>query len=112
MAYDRELADRVREALSGRTVREVSMFGGLTFMVNDKMTATANTQGDLMVRCDPARVEALLERDGARWPYMRGRKMSKGWIVVEADRVESDEVLTSWIQEALDYNGKVTGRGK
>jgi TfoX/Sxy family transcriptional regulator of competence genes len=112
MAYDRELADRVREALSGLPVREVNMFGGLTFMVNEKMTATANTQGDLMVRCDPSRVETLLDRDGAQWPTMRGRKMSKGWIVVEADRVESDKVLRSWIQEALDYNGKVIGRGK
>ncbi|MDI6104205.1 TfoX/Sxy family protein [Actinoplanes sp. NEAU-A12] len=112
MAYDRELADRIREALSGLAVREVSMFGGLTFMVNDKITATANTQGDLMVRCDPARVGDLLERDGAEWPVMRGRKMSKGWIVVNAGCVESDEVLTSWIREALDYNGKVTGRGK
>lgn len=112
MAYDRELADRVREVLSGQAVREVSMFGGLTFMVNDKMTATANTVGDLMVRCDPARAETLLERDGAKWPSMRGRKMSKGWIVVSADHVDSEEVLQSWIQEALDYNKKVTGRGK
>lgn len=112
MAYDRELADRVREILSGRVVREVTMFGGLTFMVNDKITATANTAGNLMVRCDPDRAEALLERDGAEWPYMRGRKMSKGWIVVPSDRVDSDEVLQSWIQEALDYNKKVTGRGE
>ncbi|SDT80905.1 TfoX/Sxy family protein [Actinoplanes derwentensis] len=109
MAYDRELADRIREALSGRAVREVAMFGGLTFMVNDKLTATANTQGDLMIRCDPVRVEELLERDGANWPVMRGRKMSKGWIVVESDRLESDDILTAWIQEAIDYNGKVTG---
>lgn len=111
MAYDRDLADRVREALSGRSVREVSMFGGLTFMVNEKMTATANTQGDLMVRCDPSRVESLLTRDGADWPQMRGRRMSKGWIVVEAERVESDQALRSWIQEALDYNEKVTDGG-
>ena len=111
MAYDHDLADRIREALSGRPVREVSMFGGLTFMVNDKMTATANTHGDLMVRCDPSRAESLLERDGADWPEMRGRKMSKGWIVVDARRIESDKALESWIQEALDYNKKVTGSG-
>jgi len=111
MAYDRDLADRVREALSGRSVREVSMFGGLTFMVNEKMTATANTQGDLMVRCDPSRVESLLTRDGAAWPEMRGRRMSKGWIVVEAGRIESDRALRSWIQEALDYNERVTDSG-
>jgi len=111
MAYDRGLADRIREALSGRSVREVSMFGGLSFMVNDKMAATANTSGDLMVRCDPSRAESLLERDGADWPVMRGRKMSKGWIVVEAKRIKSDSVLRSWIQEALDYNKRVTKSG-
>lgn len=87
------------------------MFGGLSFMVNDKMTATANTHGDLMVRCDPSRTESLLERAGAGWPEMRGRKMSKGWIVVEAERIKSDKALKSWIQEALDYNKKVTGSG-
>ena len=105
MAYNRDLADRVREALAGRPVREVSMFGGLAFMVDGKMAATADSHGDLMVRCDPARVEALLERDGARWPSMRGRKMSRGWIVVAAANVASDEVLTSWIREALDVTG-------
>lgn len=111
MAYDRDLADRIRDVFAGLAVREVKMFGGLTFMVNDKMTATANTHGDLMVRCDPARAEDLLTRDGADWPEMRGRKMSKGWIVVDAERVRSEEVLESWLTEALHYNKKVTGDG-
>ncbi|WP_202868951.1 TfoX/Sxy family protein [Kribbella antibiotica] len=111
MAYDRDLADRIRDVFAGLSVREVKMFGGLTFMVNDKMTATANTHGDLMIRCDPDRVEDLLTKPGADWPSMRGKKMSKGWIVVEADRVESDKVLGSWLEEALDYNEKVTGSG-
>ncbi|MFC9689069.1 TfoX/Sxy family protein [Kribbella sp. NPDC056951] len=111
MAYDRDLADRIRDAFAGLAVREVKMFGGLTFMVNEKMTATANTHGDLMIRCDPSRVEDLLARDGADWPEMRGKKMSKGWIVVEAGRIESDKVLGSWLDEALDYNEKVTGSG-
>ena len=66
MAYDRELADRIREALAGVTqVREVRMFGGLSFMVNGKIAVTANAGGQLMVRCDPDRIEALLEREGA-----------------------------------------------
>jgi hypothetical protein len=63
--------------------------------------ATATAQGDLMVRCDPARVDDLLDPDGASWPSMRGRTMSKGWIVVEAARVASDDALRSWIEEAL-----------
>ncbi|BAL88323.1 hypothetical protein AMIS_31030 [Actinoplanes missouriensis 431] len=112
MGYDRELAERIREVLSGRPVREVSMFGGLTFMVNDKIAVTANTGGDLMVRCDPDRVDDLLDRDGAQWPSMRGRRMSKGWIVVESGRVQSDEDLRSWIEEALTYNAKTTGGGE
>ncbi|MGW2520406.1 TfoX/Sxy family protein [Streptomyces sp. NPDC001617] len=112
MTYDKDLADRIREALSGEAqVREVGMFGGLTFMVNDRMTATANTHGQLMVRCDPERVEELLGRDGADWPEMRGRRMSKGWIVVDTYGTESEEAFTSWIEEALDYNRKVSGSG-
>jgi hypothetical protein len=111
MAYDRELADRVRAALAGHPVREVSMFGGLSFMVGGKLTATANTRGDLMVRCDPARARELLEHDGAHWPEMRGRRMSEGWIVVAAGHVESDEALKWWIDEALAYNAQVTGTG-
>lgn len=107
MAYDKDLADRIRYALSGDApVREVKMFGGITFMVNDKMTATANTHGQLMVRCDPDRVEELLKRDGADWPEMRGRKMSRGWIVVDAHGTESDPDFHYWIKEALAYNRK------
>jgi TfoX/Sxy family transcriptional regulator of competence genes len=112
MAYDRELADRVRAALTGHAVREVSMFGGLSFMVDEKLAVTANSRGDLMVRCDPARAGELLERDGAQWPEMRGRRMSRGWIVVEASHLKSDEVLQSWIDEALAYNAEVTGTGE
>lgn len=82
------------------------MFGGLTFMVNGKMTATANTQGDLMVRCDPDRSETLLARKGADWPTMRGRKMSKGWVVVDASGTKTDRQFESWITEALQYNKK------
>lgn len=111
MAYDRELADRIREALSDLDVREVSMFGGLTFMVNGRMTATANTQGDLMVRCDPDRAEELLQKPGAEWPSMRGRKMSKGWVVVTAEGTDSEDDFSQWISEAVRYNTKEAKHG-
>ncbi|MGA4838182.1 TfoX/Sxy family protein [Streptomyces sp. G45] len=110
MAYDKELADRVRDALSGEhQVREVKMFGSLAFMVNGKMAATANPDGRLMLRCDPERTDALLERDGAEWPEMRGKLMSKGWIVVADYGIETEEAFDSWMAEALDYNKKVSG---
>ncbi|MER7756976.1 TfoX/Sxy family protein [Kitasatospora sp. NPDC097643] len=107
MAYDKELADRIRDALSGEPqVREVKMFGSLAFMVNERMVATAKPDGRIMLRCDPARVDELLGREGAEWAEMRGKPMSKGWIVVDAYGIESDEEFGSWLAEALDYNGK------
>jgi TfoX/Sxy family transcriptional regulator of competence genes len=109
MAYDRELADRIREALAGvEQVREVRMFGGLSFMVNGKIAVTANAGGQLMVRCDPDRIEALLKHKGASWPEMRGHKMSKGWIVVDEGGTASNQAFTFWLNEALDYNTKAS----
>lgn len=117
MAYDRELADRIRMALAHQSsVREVNMFGGLSFMVNEKMTVNANTSGDLMLRCDPKRVDDLVRETAAEWAEMRGKPMSKGWLVVSSKNVASDEDLDYWISVALDYNKSVTsgksGRGR
>lgn len=106
MAYDRELAERIRAALEERSVREVSMFGGLSFMVDERLSVSANAQGDLMVRCDPDRVDQLLTREGTTWPQMRGKPMSQGWIVVQRDAVESDEDLESWIDEATAWRSQ------
>jgi hypothetical protein len=112
MAYDRDLADRIRATLADQAaVREVDMFGGLTFMVNEKLTVTANTRGDLMVRADPARVDDLIaENDAAEWAEMNGRQMSKGWLVIGAENVEDDEDLNFWVSVALDYNRKAPAK--
>lgn len=109
MAYDANLAECIREALAGhQQVREVRMFGGLSFMVNGKMAAVADSRGRLMLRCDPDRADELLTRPGTDWPEMRGRKMGKGWIVVDADRTASADEVGPWIDEALEYNTKLT----
>lgn len=81
-------------------MREVKMFGGLSFMVDEHLAVSANAEGHLMVRCDPDRVDDLLTREGATWPEMRGKPMSRGWVVVQRDAVESDKDLESWINEA------------
>jgi TfoX N-terminal domain len=108
MAYDRELADRIRGVLADQpSVREVSMFGGLSFMVNEKLTVGANAHGDLMIRCDPERVDDLLGEEAADWAAMNGRKMSKGWLVIGAEGIDSAEDLDFWIGLALEYNEKV-----
>jgi hypothetical protein len=110
VAYDRELADRIRGALADQpSTREVNMFGGLSFMVNERLTVGANTHGDLMIRCDPARVEDLIGETAASWAEMNGKKMSKGWMIVGAEGITGDKDLGFWIGLALEYNEKVTG---
>lgn len=110
MPYDATLVDRIRQALAKqqRPVREVSMFGGLTFMVNEKMAAVAKATGALMVRCDPDVTDDLLQRTGAEWPEMRGRPMTKGWIVVQPSGIGSKKDVDFWLKQALAYNAKST----
>jgi TfoX/Sxy family transcriptional regulator of competence genes len=104
MAYDADLARRIRAALADApAVREVAMFGGLSFMVHGRLSVAADARGDLMIRCDPARVDELVARTAATWAEMKGRRMSKGWIVVPADRITTDEELDRWIRLALEH---------
>jgi hypothetical protein len=103
VAYSKELADRIREALAAEpAVREVGMFGGRSFLVDDKLALAADNRGDLMLRCDPARVDELTGK-GAKVAEMRGRQMSKGWIVVSSDDLQADQDFAFWVGVALEY---------
>src|SRR5689334_25184921 len=111
MAYDRDLADRVRKVLKAEpTVREVKMFSGLSFMVNDKLAVNATPNGELLIRCGPDRVDDLVRETSAEQAEMNGKKMSKGWLVIAADKVARDDDLEFWIGVALDHNAKATGK--
>lgn len=101
------LADRVRAALAGRTVREERMFGGLAFLVDEKMVVSVGGDGDLLVRVDPARSAQLLARPGAHRAEMgAGRSMGPSWITVDADAVAVDEDLDHWMNAALAYRDR------
>jgi len=104
MAFDDVLAQRIREALAAAPVLEVKMFGGLSFLVDEKMVASVRGQGGLPLRCDPGLVEELLDRDGASWAEMRGKPMKEGWLQVETEALD-DEALAFWLDTALAYNG-------
>ncbi len=107
MPYDRELADMIRENLARLPdVREVNMFGGLSFLVNEKMVASASNQGDLLVHCDPADVNALLEHEEADIAQMGRRRMSKGWLRVTREGFKNAPNLQFWLGAALKYNEK------
>lgn len=105
------LIERVRTLIADEpVVREVSMFGGRSVMVNEKMIVSALKDGGLLVRVDADQHDDLLGRPGAMQAEMGpGRDMGPGWIDVAADVVSDDEQLSSWIGIAMTYNHDVTG---
>ncbi|SDF70206.1 TfoX/Sxy family protein [Klenkia brasiliensis] len=83
MAYDLELAERVRSALDGTPdVAERTMFGGLAFLVGGSMAVAVSGGGGLMVRCAPALADELVTRDGVARMVMQGRELA-GWVLVD-----------------------------
>ena len=105
------LVQRVRTLVNDEPdVREVSMFGGRAIMVNDKMIVSAGKSGDLLVRADAERHEALLDEPGATQAQMgAGRDMGPGWITVAPEAIADDERLAFWVNVARDHNRTLTG---
>ena len=100
MAYDEELAERMRELVAGeRGVTEQKMFGGLAFLVGGNMAVAASGQGGLLVRVDPAESDALIASSSARPMEMRGREMA-GWLRV--DPADDDE-LAVWVDRGVSF---------
>jgi TfoX/Sxy family transcriptional regulator of competence genes len=103
MAYDVELADRIR-FLVGPTpgITERKMFGGLAFLAGGNMAVAASGQGGLLVRVDPAETEGLVSEAHVERMEMRGRAMD-GWLRVAADAVDDDVELRRWVERGLAY---------
>ena len=103
MAYDDELADRIRELLDGEAdLTEKKMFGGLAFLVRGNMAVAASGQGGVLVRVDPAQSGSLVATTGARPMVMRGRAM-QGWLRVDADDVRTKRQLARWVRLGAAY---------
>ena len=103
MAYDEELAERIRELLTDESgVVEKKMFGGLAFLIGGNMAVAASGQGGLMVRCDPEQTDALLGEPGAAPMVMRGRAMD-GWLRVDEDAVRTKSKLERWVARGASY---------
>ena len=112
MAYDEELAERLREALAGeRDVSEKRMFGGLAFLVAGNMAVSASGRGGLMVRVDPARTDELVAQPQVERMVMRGRAMD-GWLRVDAAVVRGDDDLDRWVREGVGYARSLPAKGK
>lgn len=109
MTAQAQLVERLRGLLADEpTVREVSMLGGRSFMVNEKMIVSALKDGSLLVRVAAEQHDALLDRPGARRAEMGdGRDMGPGWIDVAASAITNDEKLAPWIDTAMAHNTTV-----
>ena len=102
MAYDEELAARVRAVLADVAgLSEKRMFGGLAFLVDRNMAVAVRGGGGLMVRADPARADELLVHSGVDPMVMRGREMA-GWLLVDPAAVCDDDELAEWVTVGLD----------
>jgi TfoX/Sxy family transcriptional regulator of competence genes len=103
MAYDRELADRIRELVAGEAdLTERKMFGGLAFLIGGNMAVAASGQGGLLVRVDPAASDALVATTSARLMEMGGRQM-RGWLRVGPDDLRTGGQLAKWVGLGTAY---------
>jgi TfoX/Sxy family transcriptional regulator of competence genes len=103
MAYDEDLADRIRELISAQAgLTEQKMFGGLAFLLGGNMAVAASGEGGLLVRADPAESDRLVASSAAEPMVMRGRPM-RGWLRVDADAVRTKRQLTKWVDIGTAY---------
>lgn len=103
MAYDEELAHRIREVVQREAgLTERAMFGGLAFLINGNMAVSASSKGGLLLRVDPARTEELVREPHVGRFEMRGREMD-GWLRVAPEAIDSDERITRWVGYGVSY---------
>jgi len=111
VAYDDELASRVRRALArAQHIEERQMFGGLAFMVGGKICVSVG-RDRLMCRIDPAFHDAALQHRGCRTVVMNGRHY-RGYVHVDGDVVRSERELGRWVRLALDFNTRASSGGR
>jgi TfoX/Sxy family transcriptional regulator of competence genes len=103
MAYDENLADRIRELIAGEAdLTEQKMFGGLAFLIGGNMAVAASGQGGVLVRVDPEESDALVATTSAYLMEMRGRQML-GWLRVGPEDLRTKRWLAKWVELGATY---------
>ena len=111
MAYDEDLANRLRELVAGESaVTEKRMFGGLAFLIDGHMAVAVSGQGGLMVRVDPDETDALVAEPHARPFEMRGREM-RGWLRVDDAGLRTKCQLEPWVKRGVAYVRSLPPKG-
>jgi TfoX/Sxy family transcriptional regulator of competence genes len=103
VAYDEDLADRIRELVAGESgLTEKKMFGGLAFLIGGNMAIAASGQGGVLVRVDPEESNKLVAKTNASVMVMRGRPM-QGWLRVDTKDVRTKSQLAKWVGLGTGY---------
>lgn len=103
MAYDEDLAERIRELLDEEVgITEKKMFGGLAFLVGGNMAISASGQGGALVRVDPSQSDHVVDTTSAEVAVMRGRPMP-GWLRVPAADLRTKRQIAKWVRMGTDY---------
>ena len=111
MAYDEDLADRIRELLADEPdLTEKRMFGGLAFLVAGNLAVGTSGQGGLLARVDPGESEALMCSAGVAPVEMRGREMA-GWLRVESSALGAKAELETWVRRSVAYARSLPPKG-
>ncbi len=110
MAYEEDLANRIRELVAGDSdVTEKKMFGGLVFLVGGNMLVGASGQGGLMVRVDPEDSDTVVTKPHTRPFEMRGRAL-QGWLRVDAEGLRTKRELDLWVRRGVAYAARFLAR--
>ena len=111
MAYDEDLANRIRELIAAEAgVTEKRMFGGLAFLIAGNMSVSVSGRGGLMLRCDPAETEKLRRKPHAGPFEMRGRVMD-GWLRVDPEGLRTKAQLERWVARGVSYARSLPAKG-
>jgi TfoX N-terminal domain len=103
VAYDEELAERIRELVQAEDgVSEMRAFGGLAFLIDGNVAVGASGQGGLLLRVDPAETEMLLDEPHAQPFEMRGRRM-RGWLRIDVAGLTTKRQLQGWVARGVSY---------
>jgi hypothetical protein len=112
VAYDEDLANRIRELVADEPgLTEQKMFGGLAFLIGGNMSVAASGQGGLLLHIAAEDTDDLLAKPHAEPFVMRGREM-QGWLRVEPDGVKTKRQLEPWVKRGVAYARSLPAKQK
>jgi TfoX/Sxy family transcriptional regulator of competence genes len=102
VAYDEDLAARIREILAeAGNLEERKMFGGIAFMVGGHMCCGIIGE-ELMLRLGAEAAEKALTEAHVRPMDFTGRPM-KGYVYVAGPGIRTEAKLRSWLRLGQDF---------